>query len=84
MPADTTAPLNLLELAHTRVVEDKPLYRKLNEAHAVRLINGNNMAQWLESARASNVLDEDEIARLRETEELRQRVLAVDDYDVEA
>ena len=81
MPTDTDAPLNLLELAHARVVEDKPLYRKLNEAHAVRLISGNNMAQWLESARESNVLDEDESARLRETEDLRQRVLAVDDYD---
>ncbi len=81
MPGDAQAPLNLLELAHARVAEDKPLYRKLNEAFAVRLISGNNMAQWLDSARASNVLDEDQSARLRETEALRQRVLAVDDYD---
>lgn len=80
LPADPDAPLNRLDQAHARVVEDKPLYRKLAEARGLKLVSGHNMADWLASAERGNVLSADEIARLRETERLRLEALAVDDY----
>lgn len=79
LPADPDALLNRLEQAHARVVEDKPLYRKLAEAHSLDLVRGHNLFEWIASAEHHNVLTADEIARLRETERMRLDALAVDD-----
>ncbi|MBT8144260.1 MAG: DUF1974 domain-containing protein, partial [Gammaproteobacteria bacterium] len=80
LPADPQAPFNILEQAHAKVVDCKPLYRKLEEACAVRLISGHNVTQWLDSACGQKVLDADEIAALTEAERIRRQALRVDDY----
>ncbi len=80
LPPGTDEPLARLEEALAKVVDTKPLHRKLRAALDVNLISGATLAERLDSAVAAQVLTRDEAERLRAAERVRASVLAVDEF----
>jgi acyl-CoA dehydrogenase len=78
---DATDPTGLLEVTLQRVIENEEADRKLEHAvrHGqVKRYLGND---WFKEAVDKGVLSQSEADKLRETEQLVARVIAVDDFD---
>ncbi|MEM9056488.1 MAG: acyl-CoA dehydrogenase domain-containing protein [Pseudomonadota bacterium] len=69
--------LHRLDEALARVIDTKPLHRKLRRALTIDLISGNSIGEWIDSAEQARVLTGEEARLLREAEAMRKLALAL-------
>ncbi|MEL7450938.1 MAG: acyl-CoA dehydrogenase domain-containing protein [Pseudomonadota bacterium] len=70
-------PLHQLDEALARVIDTKPLHRKLRHALTIHLISGSSIDEWIDSAEQAQVLTGEEARLLREAEDKRKLALAL-------
>jgi acyl-CoA dehydrogenase len=78
---DPKDPTGLLEVTLEKVVAAEPAERKLERAIRAGTVRRYHGIDWIGDAVKAGVLTAEEGARLKEVEELTQRVIAVDHFD---
>ncbi len=78
---DANDPTGLLEVTMQKVIETEEIEKKLDQAIRHGKLRRYHGIDWFDEAVAANVLDEGEAKRLRETEALVARAIAVDHFD---
>ncbi|MEM1238113.1 MAG: acyl-CoA dehydrogenase, partial [Pseudomonadota bacterium] len=79
-PQDITG---VLEYTMAKTIAAEPIERKLDKAVRAGKVRRYHGIDWLADAQEAGVLTADEVADLRELEELVARVIAVDHFDPE-
>ncbi len=73
-------PLTGLENILEQIISVEPILHKINQAERRHQIRGYNLEELINSACKSQVITAEEAKQLREVEELRMRIIQVDDF----
>ncbi|MEM1375921.1 MAG: acyl-CoA dehydrogenase [Pseudomonadota bacterium] len=80
---DANDPTGLLEYTLEKVLASEPAEKKLDRAVRKGVVKRFHTYDWLKDAETAGVLTAEEVAQLREVQELVGRVIAVDHFDPE-
>lgn len=80
LPRDEADPVGALELALEATVQAEPVESKIRAACTAGAIAGNTAGELVQAARNTNIIGSVELALLARRDELRDKVIRVDDF----
>jgi acyl-CoA dehydrogenase len=80
-PGGTTHNLGLLQTTLEQVLDCAVLEKKINDAYKNKQIRGDSFTQRVNAAQNINIINPAEATKLIQMNELRLKVIAVDDFD---